>query len=706
MPNIPNAAPMTLLLGIQDNSAAVPSVSRQEIPTHLPKIYLYTRKGPLGAQLVSPAGAVNMFGADTFDENKKYATHQTVLSNVLSAAANVQMIERVIPPDAGPKANFTLWLDVLQTNIPVYQRNTDGSYVLDSITNLPKPAVPAATVQGYKVKWVITSITSGSALTADGDIFGKELSKPGDQTDGTNTSIRYPILQYWASSPGAYANDAGFRIWAPTVNSSDAVNQKLLYSLKAYPFRMAAISRINSNATPTVKSTLSGDTSLEFVLEPGQINPFTQAPCTLSNVFANAWQKLVNPGYDPIYADLGGMHVYQSNIETLLAQFYSAEIAYITANTAASAGLDFTDNASDSKWMFNFLSGTSTNGINYNTYVVNTDDANSVALTESTNLFAAGGSDGTLSNANFNTLVATALADYTDPNSVLQDTAINVESIFYDTGFSLETKRALAGVISQRKDTFVVLSTYDVDGPEMGEADEAALGAALRTQLQLTPESVYFGTPVTRGLVMARYGTLIGHQYARKLPLTIELAYKAARFMGASNGTWNPTYLFDTAPQNEVTMFTDLNVKSVPASQRNSDWANGLNYPQPFTRDTYFFPALKTAFSDDTSVLTSFFTAMVCVELQKVGIQAWRNFSGVVSLTEAQLIEKVNKFVSDNTTGRFAGLVKIIPNCTITASDAQRGYSWTLPIEVYANNMKSVMTLSVQAYRMSALSTK
>ena len=705
MPNIPNAAPMTLLLGIQDNSAAVPSVSRQEVPTHLAKIYLFAKKGPVGAQLVSPAGAVNMFGSDTFDERKKFATHQTVLSNVLSAAGSIQMIERVIPPDAGPKANFTLWLDVLHTNIPVYQRNTDGSYILDNITNLPKPVVPASTVSGYKVKWVITSNTAGSALSADGDLFGKELSKPGDQTDGVATSTRYPIFQFWASSPGSYANDAGFRLWAPTVTSSDAVNQKLMYSLKAYPYRLAAINRLTSNSTPTVKSTLSGDTSLEFVLEPGQINPFTDSQCSLADVFASAWQKLVNPGYDPVYADLGGFHVYQSYLDTVLGQFYSAEIAYITANTAASAGLDFSDNDSASKWMFNLLTGTSTSGVNYNTFIVNNDDPNSIALTESTNLFAAGGSDGTLSNANFNSLVATAVSGYTDPNSVLQDTAINVESIFYDTGFSLETKRALAGVISQRKDTFVVLSTYDVAGQEMGEADEAALGAALRTQLQLTPESVYFGTPVVRGLVMARYGKLIGHQYNGKLPLTIELAYKAARFMGAANGTWNPVYLFDTAPQNEVTMFTDLNVKSVPASQRNADWANGLNYPQPFSRDTFFFPALKTAFSDDTSVLTSFFTAMVCVELQKVGIQAWRNFSGVVSLTEAQLIDKVNKFVNENTAGRFAGLVRVIPNCTITSSDAQRGYSWTLPIEVYANNMKSVMTLSVQAYRMSALKT-
>jgi hypothetical protein len=211
---------------------------------------------------------------------------------------------------------------------------------------------------------------------------------------------------------------------------------------------------------------------------------------------------------------------------------------------------------------------------------------------------------------------------------------------------------------------------------------------------------------VVRGMVVARYGKLIGYPYNGKLPLTLEIAFKAARMMGAGNGKWNSTYLFDKAPNSEIAMFTDLNVTSVPANQRNEDWANGLNYPIPFSFDSMFFPALKTAYDDDTSVLTSFFTAAACVELQKVGQNAWRQFSGDVSMTEAQLVENVNTFVNDNTNGRFAGLFKIIPNCTITASDAQRGYSWTLPINIYANNMKSVMTLSVNAFRMSQLTTK
>lgn len=699
-----NAAPMVLSLGIQDESIMVPAVARQSIPTHLPKIYLYTKKGPTGPQLVSPAGAINMFGADSFDLRKKYSTHQTVLSNVLSSVGNVQMIERVIPPDAGPKANFTLWLDVLKTDLPVYQRNYDGSFVVD-VLGQPVPTVPAQTVSGYQVKWVVSTVASGTALTADSDLFGKEAIQAGDQTDGTTVSTRYPILQFWASSAGEYGNNAGFRIWAPTVNSSAAANTKLMNALNAYPFRMAAIRRADANSTPTVVAAMTGATSIEFVLEPDQINPYTDGQCSLGDVFGTAWQKLLNPGYDPVYADLGNLHIYQNNLDQVVQQFFSAEITYVSSNPIASSGLDFSDNSASSRYMFNFLTGQSTNGIAYNTFVINNNDANSILLTESTNLFAASGSDGTLSNEHYNTLVATALNEYADPNSVLQETAINVESIFYDTGFSLDTKRAACSFIAQRKDTNVVLSTFDIDGPEMGEADEAALGAALRTQLQLRPESTYFGTPVVRGTVLGRYGKINGYPWNRKLPITIELALMMAKLAGASNGIWNSKYLFDNAPNNILSLFTDLNVRTAPNPQRNIDWANGLNYPLPFSRDQNFFPAVKTAYSNDTSTLTSFLTANICAELEKVGMNAWRQFSGSTSLTESQLVESVNKYVTDNTKGRFAGLCRIIPNATITSSDEVNGYSWTLPISLYSNNMKTAMTLSIQAFRMSQLPT-
>jgi len=208
-----------------------------------------------------------------------------------------------------------------------------------------------------------------------------------------------------------------------------------------------------------------------------------------------------------------------------------------------------------------------------------------------------------------------------------------------------------------------------------------------------------------RGLVLARYGTYLPSPYAGKLPITLEIAYKNGRFMGAGNGAWNRTYLYDKAPNSILTQFADLNVTFVPAQQRNSDWADGLNYPLAFSRSQNFMPAMKTIYTDDTSVLSNFFNAAACARLQRIGEQVWREFSGVMSLTEGQLKARVNARVNELTDGKFAGLFVITPQCTITDNDELRGYSWTLPIQIFANVSKTVETLYVQAFRMSDLPT-
>ena len=695
---IQSAMPQAVLLGIQDLSTSAVTVASNQVPTHLPKVFLYAQKGPTTPQLVSGAGMTQLYGSDTFDLRKPYATHQTVLSNILSAKANAQMIERVLPVDMGPKANFLLSLDVLNTTVPTYQRNADGTYITDAFGQ-PIPTTTPGTVSGYQVKWVVTSKTTGGPSTADADMFGNSTSSPGTMHSGGATSTLYPILEFWASSFGAYGNNCGFKIYAPSTAQSQ--NTSIFSGVAAFPFRLSAISRLSASSTATVSSTVSGDAYLDFVLKAGQINPNTNGQVSLGDIFAKTYSSVGVPGFQDVIADLGNLHIYQSNIDSLVQLFWQAEQSF----TGAGSDFNSTDGAAQA-YKFNFIGGKSSSGAPYHSFAF---DPASVSLTASNNIYAAGGSDGTMSELLFDGLVATEVTKYADPLSSLNDTAVNVESIIYDSGFTLNTKYALINFISQRKDTFVVLSTYDVNGPAMTETDEASVGVALLTKLQLYPESSYYGTPVVRGLIMGRYGNLISTQYTKKLPLTLELASKSAALMSAANGVWNSVYLFDMANDDkssgtsEVTMFTNVNIVYTPPRTRNTDWANGLNYPISYSRDTLFFPALKTVYSNDTSVLTSYLTAMVCVQCEKVGEAAWRKFSGQTRMTPAQLCDAVNQFVIDATQGMFAGLVKVIPAAFISSGDAQRGYSWSLPIKVYANVGTTVEAVTIQVARLSSL---
>lgn len=698
--SINNATPMVYQLGIKDNSTTQGAVNAPAISSHLSHTFIYAQKGPIGRQLCDETNLVAMYGSDTFDTRKKYATHQTVLANTLAAAGNAQMIERLVPDDAGPKANFRLSLDVLPMDIPVYQRAADGTYLRDVDGALVPNGV--LTTAGFKVKWVKTSITAGGPGVLDSATFGLGTSSVGTQTDGANTSTLYPVLEYYAGSYGAGGNNAGLRLSAPLSTDDSPANTALLDAIKAFPYRLQAITRATAVATPSVKSTLGGDSSIEFVLKAGQISPFTDASVSLGDVFKPAYESIGNPLRADIYADIPNVHIYTSNLNTLQTLFFNGEQAAMTdLEDIDGSDIALTDEAATDSYVFNLLTFKNSSGAQYRCIDHNTTDANSVVLGASTNLYCSGGSDGTMSDAAFNVLAAAKMVEYADPLSPVLDTATNPVSIMYDTGWELTTKYAMCSFLARRKDTFVVLSTY-TQGADYDAAEEASIGISLRARLGLYPESSYFGTPVVRGLIMMRYGRMLGVNYAHKLPLTLELAAKAAGFMGAGSGEWNAAKLFDIAPRSMLTMFTDLNVSFVPASQRVVDWSTGLNYPISFSRDAAFFPAMKTAYNDDTSVLTSFFTAMGCVALQKVGEQVWREFSGCVHLTRAQLVANVNQAVINKTTGKFAGLFKVIPKAYISGGDALRGYSYTLPIEIHANNAQTVMTLSVEAYRMPA----
>lgn len=684
-----NAAPMVIQYGTQDLSTRQLPREPEAIPQHLPKFYLYAQKGPTTPQLVVGAERDRMYGTDTFDLRSKYANHATVFANLVNAEGNACMLERIIPEDAGPNANIALWLDVLPTKVDLYERNpSDGSIKLNALGN---PIVIGNT-DGYKVKWVTTYYDSKDDLN---DKFGKLTVSPGDQVDAdTGTqSERYPILEVKAASIGDYGNLCGFRMWAPTLKTTLSIPTKMMAKERAYPFYVSMLRKPDASSTAKVVETIFAEQATMFTFKQGVIDPSTDKQLYIGNVFIDSYRNTKDLRYPPVYGDFSDLIVYQGNIDYLLEKFHTAEIPFIDSWS------DF-NSSPDDKYLFNFFSGLSTNGVEYHSFQF-VDDATSVRVSEYSNLMAKGGSDGTMNDELFAHLVGNRLTEYLDPNSELQEPAINVESIFYDSGFPLETKYKIASFVALRKDTFTVLSTHDVNDRIKTASEEHSIAIALRTRLQMYPESEYFGTPVMRGMIIGRSARLRNSQYTKHLPLSAEIAIKSARYMGAGQGRWKNGFHFDGAPGHVVDYMYDINITWVPASVRNRNWDVGLNWVQAYDRRSFFFPALKTVYSDDTSVLNSYFTAMAICELNKVAQAAWREFSGVSHLTNAQLAERVNAFIVRRTNGRFDERFKIVPDTFFTDMDVLRGYSWTLKVNIYSPNMFSVMSSIIVARRIS-----
>lgn len=685
-----NGAGMVVSLGTDDRSKRVVPVTPEQIPQHLPIYFLFAQRGK-GRALVDSTSRAAIFGDATFDERGLYFNHATLFCNETNAQANSHVIQRVLPTDAGPRANAILWLDILETTVDRYQRLPDGSIAVDELGD---PTI-ISTTPGIKAKWVKTI----RATVSDQETFGNKTQAQGDQTDpDTNAhSVRYPIFELEEYCEGADGNNTGFRLFAPTAANGASMPTKMMNQYQTYPYIFQVLSRPDANTSPKPVKTLTGETQVMFTFKQGVINPTTARSLGWDQIILQSYNQIDVPGYPDIFGRVNKMSVYYANIQTITALMYGYEADFIDANS------DITEDPA-SAGLLNFVTGVSSQNIPYESYVF-VDSQTSVRMSEYSNIMLEGGSDGTMSNEMYEAAVITEMARYADTTDVVQDLAGNPESYLYDSGFSLDGKFALAQFISIRKDTLTVLGCHTVGEPELTEAEEHSVAVSLRTRLQMYPESTYFGTPVMRAMIMGRSGLVRDSLFTKPVPLTFEINSKFSKYMGAGNGAWKSGSSPEGAPGNIISRMKNINITWTPENVRNQNWDVGLNWIQRYDRDSFIFPHYKTVYNDDTSVLNSMLTASAIAQLNKVGYACWLEYVGRSDLSGAQLCDRCNAFISQRVDGKFDNRFTIIPEATITDTDNLRGFSWTLPIKLGADNMRTVMTTYVEAYRKADLTT-
>lgn len=685
MKTIVNGAPGVVDYGVQDLSIRPYGRAPEELPQHLPKYFIFAKKGPTTEELLVGNERLLMYGEDTFVERSPYFNHVTEFSNTTNAEGNAAMYVRVVPKDAGPKPTIRVFMDVLPTTVDVYERNADGSIK----TDVAGDPVITGTTPGYRVKFVTEHFTT----TDEAKQFGQATIMPGDQVD-LDTGIqsqRYPIFEKEHSFIGADGNFAGIRLWAQNTKNVSMMPAKLMAREKAYPFNFAVIRKNVATGSAKAVETVMGEQQITVVFKPDVVDPVSLVRLYVGERAISSYQSLEDPRYARKFGEFGQIKVYQENIDLLLGMFQAAEVPFLTSDS------DFTANQED-KYLFNFITGTDSNNVPYHSFIF-TDSGDSVRFSESTNVYAGGGSDGEMTHEIHAALVSEYMERYTNPNDELNDIAYHVESHIYDSGFPLETKYRLIDFISNRKDTFVVLSPSEYGERPLTPSEEYSVAAALRSRLNLHPESTYFNTPVYRGLIQGSAGRVRGNQIKERYPLTREIAKKSARYMGAGNGTWKNGFNFDGHPGSLIEDQYDLTNPWTPDDVRNRNWDVGLNWVQRFDRTSFFFPCLKTIYGDDTSVLTSYITACAIIQLNKILHKAHRRFSGVSGLTTAQFSKKVNDYISEEVRGRFDDRFIIRPRAHFTSLDEVRNYSWTVPVDIGAPGMKTVMTAYVTARR-------
>ena len=271
MQDIVNAAPMVIDLGTQDLSTRVVPQNSLSIPQHLPKLYIFAEKGPIGPAYVDFASVslTQLYGDETFNLLNKYFTHQTVFASAIAGAGNNCVIQRVVPDDAQDAANVTLYLDVLPTQVPLYQKNTDGSVVVDA-NNLPIPQKDGTgaviNIPGFKVKWVADhSEAAVGAYTP-----GLKTVRPGTQIDTTTSvqSTQTPVFEFFAKYAGEYGNKLAIRMFPALQSDMTPFPDYILTDMKNFPYYFQLVKLINADTGKVQALTNSAlITSTKFILD-------------------------------------------------------------------------------------------------------------------------------------------------------------------------------------------------------------------------------------------------------------------------------------------------------------------------------------------------------------------------------------------------------------------------------------------------------
>lgn len=688
MPNINNATPRVIDQGIRPLETPIIRAIRRTYPQHLPVWHTFAEKGPIGRRYLDmmTASFTEVYGDKTLEAISPYYTSVTPFIQGTLAEANNCIIHRVFPQDGKDPANVVLFLDVLETEVPVYVKNTDGSIKYDDngLPEIEQDTLGAdMMVKGYNVMYVTESFENPlHAYRA-----GKQTQRKGVQSENGKQSTQYPLFEFAARWAGDAGNRVFQRLWALN-NKEPGFPDYLLNTSKQYPYQFS-LGELMSELTgeTTIKPSRMASTSVTFTMKEGGVNSMTSA---VTDGTTQIHEEYIRRQPAMPESDLGKVHFYYDNINELAAKFSEAESAVVDEYRDPEV-----DGSAENIHCLNMLSFTSSNLSPYQAIkLVDVPGVREATrLTRNTDIYLGAGNSGTMTQETLEEAIRVDMNNYANIMSPYMDQAMHPESVIYDTGYALPVKKSMANFIALRKDTLAMVSTF-VNGTEISIEEQFAIGIGINTHFQMFPESAFFGTSTVRAAIFAGSSTLLNSPYTKRIPLIYEMMRMCAGYMGAANGAFVTGKIFDSAPGNvcRYTSFEDTDIVNVPVPSRVQYWTNGINFVLNFSSDEKFFPAARTIYKHDGDVNTSLIVAFACCTINKSAHKAWRQYTGNMSLKPETFVSRVNTFVSDDLRNRFDDLFTVIPRAFITETGNNRRWGWELPVTLVAPNMMTVMT--------------
>ena len=608
-------------INVIDNSIYTP-LARETLPLFRPIFFMRAQSGLTGVPqwCEDYNDAVSKYGNGTFDQSTKYFSRESLYLNSLFARQGAFVV-RLAEENTSNYGSLVLELTVKKKSIPQYEKDSEGQWlyevdnegnpVLDANGNkrrVPKTDDEGAEVveDGYELKWGIRPLqissggatvggaTGGSATTGDEDFRPETISNLKPVTYGADDDAYtvYPILAVKAKSVGEYANDIGVKLFTDIDNMDDS----MAITLGSLPYTLGIVKKTYGQDTVSAIKTTLGDNTVDFVAKPNQIDSRTARQVSFDDVVNNYYKDL------PV-----DIKLYDENIKAVSDLIYDVEI----------------DDTITDPYLVNLVEPYNINNEPYS-HVVMSSDSDAIDLNESRILYLTGGLDGNIDDDTIETLTRQYLNDLVYPD-ILDQPRYPFTHII-DTGVAIETKYAFINFLGRHDAFKLVLSTQNANlGRFNTKAEDLSTGSALYAKCLLQPESIIKGTEVCRAEIYQQSGYLATGLYKGIVPTTYDIMNKKSQYASTQRIVGMPAGL----PASEIDVYKQWNWTPCDADLKQKSWDSGLNYFQHFDMTGIHWPALRTVYRYDTSVLSSATFTDAVVYTKHIARYNWSKYAGV-----------------------------------------------------------------------------
>ena len=670
---INSPAPRTKIMGIMDEHTTpmVPSVSPTAFSNML--AFTFAKKGPVDTGIwATGSKLVNIFGPEVVDLNNEYTTHQTIFTKYANSKNNPIDIVRVVPSDIGPKPTIGIWAEYVHDNISTYQRDPiTNDFILDA--NGEK--IKTGEVPGIKIRFFKRDVPDG--------LLGKASSQLGSVSGLNGQSKIVPLFEFQHNWLGQDGNDAGIRIF-PAFSNDDSIAQVSNVEMEqtGFPFRFQVIRRTSASINGNVVTTAVGQPYVEGSFQKGAIHPLSKANYDLFNLAQKEYYDVTDVDA-PVYPEIGNIKIYDAHVK----EIFDALNSYINMDNAFSV---------------NPFTGVDFNGIAYDCYETLSPTQDVFKFNTNTTAFLTGGSDGTLSNDEFNKAVRRFLEQVIEwDEHVITNIARHPYKLVVDSGYSYETKNTLIHfALGIHKACALMLTPQDIGLPVNDEVKDAALIRALSTKIASYPESSVTGA--TRALIVGRCGELINTTYQGLVPVVYAIFTRVVDMFGSPTGLINVDKVMHVIPNKLIGEFSKLSYDYQGFKARQRDWDNGAVVIEPYDDRQFQIPAYKSVYSEPTSILTDFGNVLIAIDCMHQLYRTWQDLAGVTGLTSEQLVDRANEITQEKTPNKkYADLVVVTANNYLDSIDLNNKYSWHANIilqgSVPARNAEISVTSKVRS---------